>query len=247
MTESQTAWTEETSESFIDTARLFVPERERQVAIIVDRVLGVTGAPRHVVELCPGEGLLTRAFLDADPAVRVTAYDGSETMLAKTRETAGPHADRLTARAFQLETDDWRREESEVCAVVSSLAVHHLDGAGKRALFGDLRAMLRPGGVFVLADLIEPVDPSARAILAAQWEQEVACRSRALLGDESGVTRFRDLNWNLYAPGGEDPMDKPSSLAELFDWMRGAGFERVDLHWCVAGHAILSGVRPTAL
>jgi len=39
-------------------------------------------------------------------------------------------------------------------AVVSALAVHHLDDAGKRALFGRLHAALTPGGVFVNAEQV---------------------------------------------------------------------------------------------
>jgi tRNA (cmo5U34)-methyltransferase len=44
--------------------------------------------------------------------------------------------------------------------VFSSLAVHHLDGAGKADLFGRVAAALAPGGRFVLADVIVPDDPA---------------------------------------------------------------------------------------
>jgi tRNA (cmo5U34)-methyltransferase len=44
--------------------------------------------------------------------------------------------------------------------VYSALAVHHLDGGGKRELFGRVAATLSPGGVFVLADVIIPEDPA---------------------------------------------------------------------------------------
>jgi tRNA (cmo5U34)-methyltransferase len=44
--------------------------------------------------------------------------------------------------------------------VVSALAVHHLDAAGKRDLFARVRRVLRPGGRFVLADVVVPEDPA---------------------------------------------------------------------------------------
>jgi len=44
--------------------------------------------------------------------------------------------------------------------VVSALAVHHLDGAGKADLFRRVAHVLRRGGRFVLGDLILPDDPS---------------------------------------------------------------------------------------
>src|SRR5207248_8040253 len=44
--------------------------------------------------------------------------------------------------------------------VVSALAVHHLDAAGKQSLFGRVAGTLRPGGRFVLADVVVPEDPA---------------------------------------------------------------------------------------
>ena len=40
--------------------------------------------------------------------------------------------------------------------VVSALAVHHLDGPEKGDLFARIAAVLRPGGRFVLGDLVLP-------------------------------------------------------------------------------------------
>ena len=44
--------------------------------------------------------------------------------------------------------------------VVSALAVHHLKGEDKADLFRRVAGVLAPGGHFVLADVVEPVDPS---------------------------------------------------------------------------------------
>jgi hypothetical protein len=44
--------------------------------------------------------------------------------------------------------------------VVSALAVHHLEGTGKAGLFQRIASTLDPAGRFVLADVVEPVDPS---------------------------------------------------------------------------------------
>ena len=44
--------------------------------------------------------------------------------------------------------------------VVSALAVHHLDGPAKADLFARVAERLRPGGRFVLGDVIVPVDPA---------------------------------------------------------------------------------------
>jgi tRNA (cmo5U34)-methyltransferase len=44
--------------------------------------------------------------------------------------------------------------------VVSSLVVHHLDGPGKRDLFQRVHEVVRPGGTFVLGDVVVPDDPA---------------------------------------------------------------------------------------
>ena len=44
--------------------------------------------------------------------------------------------------------------------VFSALAVHHLDGRGKAELFERVANVLRPGGRFVMGDVIVPADPA---------------------------------------------------------------------------------------
>ena len=42
--------------------------------------------------------------------------------------------------------------------MASALCVHHLEGSLKRDLFARVRAVLAPGGRFVLGDVIVPLD-----------------------------------------------------------------------------------------
>ena len=48
--------------------------------------------------------------------------------------------------------------------VVSTLAVHHLDSAGKAGLFRRVAAVLAPCGSFVLADVVVPERPEDAVI-----------------------------------------------------------------------------------
>lgn len=237
------AWTELDTARFIESGDVFVPDRERQVQIVAERVVAAEGSVRRVLDLCCGEGQLTAALLRGAPEATVHACDASETMLARARERAGGNAHRLSTRRFRLEDEDWRSVEEPFDAVVSSLAIHHLDGPGKRRLFADIARMLRPGGVLVVADLVEPAAAFGKRLWARQWEEEVERRSQERLGTRDGLARFRQLGWNYYALPGPDPLDKPSTLVEQLDWLRESGFRAVDVHWLVAGHAVFSGVR----
>lgn len=238
-------WSEDDSALFIDEGKYFVPEREVQIATICAAVppLAEAGGAGHIVELCSGEGLLTRALLERFPGARVHAFDGSPKMLAATRQTAGEHAGRLETHQFDLAARDWRSLDFEAHAAVSSLAVHHLDGPGKRALFKDVFAILAPGGAFVLADLIEPARAESQTIAAAAWDEAVKARALQLDGNLAAFDRFQAEAWNHYSAPEPDPVDQPSPLFDLLKWLEQAGFVQIDVHYLKAGHAIMSGVR----
>ena len=242
---SGTPWSEADSALFIDEGAYFVPERELQIATICGLVPEHIGQkPGHVVELCCGEGLLTRALLEAFPDIRMHAYDGSPRMLEATRATADPHAERLTTTHFDLEGEDWRRFDWPLTAVVSSLAIHHLDGAGKQKLYADMAAALAPGGALIVADLVAPAGPRAHAIAADAWDEAVRRRAQELDGNLAAFERFQEAGWNFYRDSDPDPIDKPSPLYDQLRWLDEAGLTAVDVVWMKAGHAILCGYKP---
>ncbi|MEO1089263.1 MAG: class I SAM-dependent methyltransferase [Pseudomonadota bacterium] len=232
-------WSEAESGTFLDLGRYAVPERERQLALIVELV-GAATAGGDVVDLCCGEGLATAALRAALPETVVQALDGSPAMLAATRAAAGDDLNLRTA-LIELEDDAWRRFDAPLRAVVSSLAVHHLDDGAKRVLFRDLHGALAPGGVFVLADLVAPTTIIGQRMAAAMWDDEVRRRALAMDGDERGFRAFEAADWNLYRQAQPDPVDRPSRLLDQLDWLRDAGFVDIELHWAMAGHVLLSG------
>jgi tRNA (cmo5U34)-methyltransferase len=249
MTESETEapageqrWREDHSALFIDYGRAFTPDRERQQAIICDLV--ASAAPARVVELCCGAGDQVRLLLERLPDARVLALDGSPTMLASTAETCAAHVGRLELRRFDLAAADWRRLHPAPDAICSALAVHHLDGDGKRQLFADLHTALQPGGILVLADLIRPDSEAGWRIAAEDWDRAVAARSAQIYGDDRAQQKFVELRWNYFRWPEDNEGDYPSSVAEHIAWLQAAGFEATELHWLLAGHAIFSARKP---
>jgi tRNA (cmo5U34)-methyltransferase len=242
---SEPSWSEETSASFIAYGRFFNPERERQFDVISDLVAtAMDGAGRPLIlELCCGAGDLAAHLLGRFPAARYLAFDGSPAMLAETRRQCASFGDRLTTQLFDLGGDAWRQMREQPRAIVSSLAVHHLDGAGKRKLFGDLHGLLAPGGVFVLADIMRPTSPAGFAVAAEAYERAVAERSLKERGDLSMLEKLRELRWNYFRYPDDDAVDQPSTVAEHLKWLEEVGYRGVDLSWVVAGHAIVSGMK----
>ena len=103
----------------------------------------------EILELGIGTGETARRVLAVHPGARLTAVDSSPEMLERARE-GFPDAD------LELGRLEDPLPQGPFDLVVSALAVHHLDGAGKRDLFRRVAGALRHGGRFVLADVIVP-------------------------------------------------------------------------------------------
>jgi tRNA (cmo5U34)-methyltransferase len=120
---------------------------------------------RAVLELGTGTGETALRVLDLHPNVRWTGIDASEPMLARARERL-PHADLRLAR---LEDP---LPSGPFDLIVSVLAVHHLDGPGKRDLFQRLATVLRRGGRFVLGDVVVP-ERAEDAVIEIDWVMDL--------------------------------------------------------------------------
>ncbi len=237
-------WNENDSRDFIDLGRFFVPDREEQIATILAMIPEPEGLGGGlVVDLCCGEGLLSRALLQRFQRARVLAMDLSPAMLEHARTVLALQRERFEARQFDLADLSWRRFAEPVHAFVSSLAVHHLDDEGKRRLFRDLAAALAPGGILVIADLVRPATPAAQALAARAWDDSVRRRSLELAGDLKPFDKFRSERWNFHSDPEPDPIDQPSPLLDQLRWLEEAGLTGVDVFWMKAGHAVFGGVR----
>jgi tRNA (cmo5U34)-methyltransferase len=238
--ERQNEWTEEISQKFMDYGRYFVPARESQIQLI-SSLIPPQNEPFVVMELACGEGLLAEAILQQHPTATVHGYDGSPAMLAQARARLASLSTRFLTHEFDLFDYHWRKVTHFVHAVVSSLAIHHLDGGQKRVLYRDVYHMLHHGGVFIIADLVQPASELGTAVAAQGWDEAVKARSLALDSNLSMYEKFAGTEWNTFIY--PDPMDSPSGIYEQLQWLEMAGFTAVDVYWLQAGHAIYGGCK----
>ena len=133
----------------------------------VEAVVATTDlSPSVILELGVGTGITSARLLAAHPQARLVGLDGSAPMLEAAR--AALPSERVELVVGRLEHP---LPEGAFDLVVSALAVHHLDSAGKRALFGRIAEGLPPGGRFVLADVVVPHDPAdARVEIEAGYD-----------------------------------------------------------------------------
>lgn len=235
--EDAAGWSGADSRAFLDHGELLVPRRDEQTDTIV-ALLPERDRPLRVLELCCGEGLLSNRILTSRRSARITAIDGSAEMVNAARAANASFGDAFRVEQASLEG---YRPRGPLDAIVSSLAIHHLDDAGKRDLYRAAADALVPGGRLLIADLVRPRSNAAVRLAAREWDASVAEAAR-LAGREETLALFRQENWNHFALAEPDPIDRPAPLAEQLDWLREAGFE-ADVYWLYAGHAVYGGTR----
>jgi len=140
-------------DAYLELVRSELPDYDR----LQDEVAGATRdvQARAILELGTGSGETARRVLAIHPHARLHGIDDSDEMLAAARVALAGHDVRLEVGRIEQPLPGGPFD-----LVVSALAVHHLDAPAKAALFGRVAAALRPGGRFVLADVVVPDDPA---------------------------------------------------------------------------------------
>ena len=136
--------------TYLETIRKEVPAYDELQQAVAEATAGIHA--ERVLELGVGTGQTSRRLLDLHPGAELVGIDESAEMVAvASADVAG----NLRVRRLQDPLP-----EGNFDLVVSALAVHHLDGAGKADLFARVADRLRPGGRFVLGDVVVPDDPA---------------------------------------------------------------------------------------
>jgi tRNA (cmo5U34)-methyltransferase len=112
----------------------------------------------QVLELGSGTGETAARLLARNPGVELLGIDESDAMLKVARARLGSEA-RFEVARLQDPLPDGPFD-----LVATALCVHHLDAGEKRSLFSRVARVLRPGGRFVLGDVVVPVDPADAVI-----------------------------------------------------------------------------------
>jgi tRNA (cmo5U34)-methyltransferase len=138
--------------TYLDLMRDEVPAYGRLQESVAAASAGI--AVTQVLDLGTGTGETLAAVLARHAAAAAVGVDRSEAMLDVARIRL--HGFPVDLRVAEL-TDPL--PDGPFDLVVSALAIHHLDGPDKTALFARIAGVLRPGGRFVLGDVVIPVDP----------------------------------------------------------------------------------------
>ena len=244
MSQEQSDWTEDDSALYRELSAVAVPRREEQLAALVALLPFGRDEAFGVVELGCGEGVLAAAVLDSYPRASVLALDGSASMLREASARLDRFGKRARLEEFDLGSSNWRSSMAGAGAVVSSLAIHHLSGDGKRRLFEDVALETTERGALLIVDVVEPLMAEAWAYHADVYDMAAEQRSREQTGSGELYQRLVEEEWNFFRF--PEPGEMPSPLFDQLAWLREAGFASVDCFWLLAGHAVYGGFKQGA-
>jgi tRNA (cmo5U34)-methyltransferase len=188
-------------------------------------VIGLRGGPvRRVLDLGAGTGLLSAAVLARYTDAELVLVDGSAEMLDQARE-------RLRVGSATTIVADLREAlpDGPFDAVVSALAIHHLEDPDKRDLLARVHDALRPGGVFVNAEHVTGPRPWLAGAYRSMWHD--ACRAAGASEDEVAGAEARMQT------------DRCVAVATQLEWMRAVGMHDCDCFFKQLHFAVLAGWR----
>lgn len=185
---------------------------------------GRGGEAIDVLDLGAGTGLLSSMILAQQRVGRLRLLDGSAAMLDQARARFSGLDRRIDYQIDDMTTADlgggWD-------VVASSLAIHHLPDEAKRDLYRRIRAVLKPGGLFVNAEQVAGPTPMTDARYARLWLEQI----RRLGVSETEVEKaLQRMSFDLCAPVGSQ-----------LQWLEEAGFSDVDCCFKAWRFAVLSG------
>lgn len=140
-------------DTYLEVMAEEIPDYPRLQSELLASVVAV--APTTILDLGVGSGLTALRVAEALPGAHIHGVDESEAMLVGAVQVLDP--DRTSLTHGRLEDD---LPAGPFDLVMSTLAVHHLDGEAKADLFSRIGRVLADGGRFVLADLVVPPDPN---------------------------------------------------------------------------------------
>jgi tRNA (cmo5U34)-methyltransferase len=190
--------------------RRLVPDYDGFYGAVVEALARATaGDVRRVLDLGAGTGLLSAVVADGFPKAEIELLDASEPMLAQAQRRLGD-----VVSAVHVSDMSAQLPAGPFDAVVSALAIHHLEHADQRALMGRIHDVLRPGGVFANAEQVDAPTPELTALYAQRWAEDC----RALGATEAEIDGARERMRH----------DRCTDVEAQLAWLRDAGFPTAD-------------------
>ena len=225
--------------AFLSERSLLIPDRPRQLDVLLRVLRFAPKPPRRVLDLGCGDGLLLATVLEAFPESEGVGVDYSPPMLEQARTRLAAFAARAAVAEADLAAPAWREAvRGPFDAVVSGFAIHHLQDDRKRALYCEVFDLLADGGTFVNCEHVASATPRVEEMFDDAMTDHL-WRRRQERGED--VTREQVRKEFLQRPDRAANILAP--VEEQCRWLRAIGFRDVDCFWKYFELAIFGGRR----
>jgi tRNA (cmo5U34)-methyltransferase len=188
--------------------------------------LGLPAQGGLVLDLGGGTGALASAVAERFPEVSVEIWDTDPAMLAAARERCARFGPRVRGveRSFA--------DALPPCdAVVACIALHHVkDLAVKGAIYKNIFAALRPGGIFINADTAVCATPVLRDHAFQRWAESMRVHG---IGGQEARAHFASWAHEDYYP----------PLVTELRLLAEAGFAEPECFWREAAAVVFGAVK----
>jgi SAM-dependent methyltransferase len=169
---------------------------------------------RTVLDIGSGPGDFLAVFLDEFPQARGIWLDASEAMLHLAEQRLAPYRDRVEYRLLDMTDLLGRDLPTDIDAIITSRAAHHLDPTGLTDFYGQVAQLLAPGGWLLNLDHTGPTEEV--------WDQ-----------------RLRTVRKHISERQSQPPSNTPThhhnypltSIEDHFAGLKAAGLTDAEIPW----------------
>lgn len=214
---------------FNSIARLYDKQRPSLIpcfsdfyGVAIDNLKLSTSSP-EILDLGAGTGLFSEFVLLKYPDARITLVDLSEKMLDIARKRFSSNEN------ISIIQQDFTtfKVEKQYDAVISSLAIHHLEDTAKIELYNTVFTLLKSDGIFINAEQIAGESEYFSHLYDKEWRKKV--ESSGLSKDEINASYERIK------------LDKRTPVSTQLKWLKDAKFKEVDCLYKYYDFAVLYG------
>lgn len=225
--------------AFLNERSLSIPDRPRQLDVMLRVVRHGSRKPAKVLDLGCGDGLLLATVLEAFPEATGLGLDFSPPMLEQARNRLAKFGNRVKTVEADLQTPAWRQAVAgPYDLVVSGFAIHHLTHERKRALYGEIFEALLPGGLFINCEHVSSPTPQIEELFNDAMADHLWQRRQ-----ERGEKVGRDQVLREFLERPDRAANICASVEEQCQWLREIGFREVECFWKYFELAIFGGAR----
>ncbi|KZX16398.1 class I SAM-dependent methyltransferase [Methanobrevibacter curvatus] len=214
---------EEVADEYDEEFVKLIPHYQASIEALINTIPFDENKEIKILDLGCGTGVVTKNLKELFPNSTVTCLDLSPKMIEIAKEKLKNY------KGIEFFVGDFLNFEFEegYDAVLSSLAIHHINDNDKKTLYKRIYNILNKGGIFYNNDRVEAPTNHLQKV----YHDAFVNNLRKNYGNEKieEIDKIADDN------------DIPSKLYEQLQWLEEVGFKSIDVVWKYYAQGVFGG------